>query len=594
MNILVSELNLEIPQFRFLKTPASQIDKLENHFINFNYKFAILELFELNPASELNEKIFKVTRSSHGGAIGIKYDNKKKDGTYPKRKITNVESVLAAKIPNSHNESSISLNKEQAEVLSRIDNWISGDNPIAVISGRAGTGKTTLLKFIVKLLEKRNKTFSLLAPTGRAARVLSKKTGVVANTIHSAIYVLDINSLDISDDSEKQQIVFEESDFAVDFKLKSEENLYQIYIIDEASMVGDSSNAKGDLNFGTGSLLTDLLTQIGVIHRKNTNTKILFVGDPIQLPPIHESGSPALDKPYLMNKFKLKYIPEFYELKSVMRQAEDSLILNNAEIIRKHIIDRNFNSLNLYIDDVQVSKTNPISSQIEAINDDLANRIMVTHSNKTAHHYNRSIRSRIFKGKDVHQIQINDSIIVTNNSHKYSCYNGDIYSIVGLSSSEKIIVRLEKSDRFKSHPILVELLFRDITARPIEFKDDEKFDKKFKVIENLLFKSENSLDKSESISINVDWNNRIRSKNLTPDEKKLEFLTDPYINAVQIKFAYAITCHKAQGGEWPHVNIFLEGKPSTEEYYRWLYTAVTRATGTLSFVNASYLLPEEV
>ena len=591
---LAKDFNLDPPSRESvsLKIPASQISKCEDHFKNYSYSYAILELFQLAKNDALNEQKCEVTKSSDQGAIGIQFDNRKADGTFPKRRKTSLESIISSSDLLPDEQRVITLSDEQLSILSQINKWISNDNQIAIISGRAGTGKTTLLKFIVKLLEKRKKTFSLLAPTGRAARVIEKKTGIGANTIHSAIYVLDTDSLKISEDHETQQKAFEEGDFSIDFKLKADENLSQIYIIDESSMVGDRGGSKGDINFGTGRLLTDLLTQIGVIHRKNANTKILFVGDPSQLPPIGQDDSPALDPHYLCKKFQLKSIPECYELKNVMRQSQNSLILSNAEIIRTHISNKKFESLQLKFDGVEVSETNPISAQKKTLDAKPTNSIMITQSNKAAQGYNRSIRSNLFRDKDINQMQAKDLIIVTNNSHRFGCFNGDIYTIVELAESERVTIRLEKSSRFKNKPEIINLSFRDITVRPIEFSDENKYDKKIKVIENLLYKPESILDRSESIANHVYWNSRTKTRNLTPEEMKQDLLSDPYLNAVQVKYSYAITCHKSQGGEWPHVNVFLEGMWANESFYRWLYTAVTRATSTLSFINASYLIKD--
>ena len=210
---------------------------------------------------------------------------------------------------------------------------------------------------------------------------------------------------------------------------------------------------------------------------------------------------------------------------------------------------------------------------------------MVTRSNKAAYHYNKSIRSKIFPIENTNSIQKEDLILVVNNSSQYKCCNGDIYIVVDLSKSEQREVRLEKSSRFKDSPEVITLSYRDIIVRPVEFVDNEKYDMPIKIIENLLNKPEIFLDRTEIIATHVDWNNRVRSKTLSAAEKKQELFSDLYLNAVQVKYAYAITCHKAQGGEWPNVNIFLEGMWTNEGYYRWLYTAITRATNTLSFIN---------
>lgn len=599
-NLLAKDLKLKEAQgnIKSVKFPSSQLEQCEDHFKNYEYSYTILELFESIKNNEFNEKRYISTRSSSSDAIGINFDNKNARGEYPKKRKTNLDKTLELVVTDNESTSkdfqNITPNEEQANILSKINDWISSDNSVAIISGKAGTGKTTLLKFVVKLLEKRRKTFALLAPTGRAARILSKKTGLEAHTIHKEIYVLDPEAIKMSEDSDQQQQSFEESDFAIQFKIKSEENLSQIYIIDESSMIGDKKGSDGEINFGTGRLLSDLLTQTGIIHRKNVNTKILFVGDYAQLPPIREESSPALNKEYLFNKFKLKYLPEHLELTTVMRQAKNSLILNNAEMIRTHIDEKDFSPLSIKTDSKQVLTTTPTRAQDKALDNQLENSIMVTRSNKTAYHYNQSVRSRRFIKEKFNDVQEGDLIIVTNNSHKYGCYNGDIYKIIKAGDKETRQVRLEKSSQFRENPQILNLYYRDVIVRPVEFKDDEKQDRSIRIIENLLNKPEAFLDKTESIATHVDWNNRIRNKNLTVEEKKIELLNDPYLNAVQVKYAYAITCHKAQGGEWQHVYIFLEGIYQNESYYRWLYTAITRATKSVSFINLPKAQEESV
>lgn len=590
-NLFAKDLKLKEAEgnIKSVKFPVSQLEKIEDYLKHYEYTFIALELFESIKESEFNEKRYVATKASFPEAIGISFDNKNSSGQYPRKKKSSLEETLAmtseVRAPSLDVVQSITLNEEQASILSKINDWISSDNSIAILSGRAGTGKTTLLKFVVRLLEKRRKTFSLLAPTGRAARILSKKTGLDAHTIHKEIYVLDADAIKMADDSDQQQQAFEESDFAIQFKIKAEENLSQIYIIDESSMIGDMKVSDGEINFGTGRLLSDLLTQTGVINRKNVNTKILFVGDHAQLPPIREDTSPALNKEYLFNRFKLKSIPELFELTTVMRQAKNSLILNNAELIRAHIDEKDFTPLSIKVDSHQVFITTPTKAQDKILNNHLESSIMVTRSNKTAYHYNQSVRSRRFIKEKINDIQESDLIIVTNNSQKYNCYNGDIYKIIKVGSKEIRQVTLEKSSQFRERPLSVSLNYRDVIVRPVEFKDDSNQDKSIKIIENLLNKPEAFLEKNESIAAHVDWNNRIRNKNLTVEEKKIELLSDPYLNAVQVKYAYAITCHKAQGGEWDHVSIFLEGIYQNESYYRWLYTAITRATISLSFIN---------
>jgi len=588
---LVRELNLLQPveENQSIKLSKDSIIQIEGHLIERNYRYIVLDLTIDLSDKEYRKHKWGVTKSNIFDAIGEHFDNRNKAGNYPKKIKKAVEIAEYSDLTDNNNENNLSnkieLNPEQKKTLRNIDEWISSSNSIAILSGRAGSGKTTLLKSVVTLLEIRKKTYVLLAPTGRASRVLSKKTNREARTIHKEIYEFDIDKMKINEDDDKQQLAFEESDFSLDFKIKAQENIAQIYIIDEASMIGDNRQAKGELNFGSGKILDDLLLQIGVIHRKNVNTKILFVGDKMQLPPIREINSVALEPDYLLRKFKLPELPQYFELTTVMRQAKNSLVLSNAENLRKKILDNNFSSLKIIIDNKSVFRTTVQDSQYDGISaNDFSRRIMVTRSNATAYGYNKSIRASRFGVKNIDKLMIGDQIIVTTNSPLYDCFNGDILTVIKIIESDVRTVELNKSGQYKNKPKKINLFFKKLIVRPIEYSND-KYNKSIVIIENLLNKPEIFLDTEETIASRVDWNNRIRDLDLSSDEKKKNFFDDKYINAVRIKYAYAITCHKAQGGEWDDVTIFLQGLSHTSEYYRWLYTAMTRSSNKLSFIN---------
>lgn len=585
MGQLNEELNLLQPISdvnKSLKISSRAIDKIEDHLKDFNHSYLILKLHESDLDSSLNKKEYIVESGSNKNAFDEKFDNKNSNGNYPKRRKTTLEII------QEEGNDEIKLNQEQTKVLHDIDEWVKGENPIAVLTGRAGTGKTTLLKSVVSLLKKRKKTFSLLAPTGRAARVLKAKTQQAAITIHQEIYVFDKDDMQLSDDSENQQLKFEESDFSLNFKLKAEENISQIYIIDESSMIGNRKQADGELNFGSGKLMTDLLTQTGVINRKNVDSKILFVGDKIQLPPIREIESLGLIPDTLFKEFNLPFIPKYFELKKVMRQSGNSLILKNAEKLRSSVENKSFIMPTIETDNKTVLRTQPDKIKNKVLRDlDFKKHIMVTRSNAAAYSYNKTFREKIY-GENHQGLVPNDLIMATRNTLDGNVTNGDIFQVIKIVSSETKRVTLNKSAEFKNKPKHIDLNFKRIIVRLIEH-DDDKNNIEIFVIENLLNKPEIFLDKDEIIASRIDWNNRIREKNYSIEEKKDSYLTDKYINAVPIKFAYAITCHKAQGGEWDNVSIHLPMYNSEdEEYFRWLYTAITRSTKVLSFIN----LPE--
>ena len=589
---LVDELNLMQPVIddKFaIKIASSKINQIEDHLKESNYQYIILELTTSTIDDEFRKDKYTVASTSIPESKGEIFDNRNASGNYPKRRRNTLEKVEAANIfeENTHKLPTeiIELNDEQKQTLRKINSWVDSNNRIAILTGRAGTGKTTLLKSVTNLLSKRKKSFQLLAPTGRASRILSKKSGQNSQTIHSEIYQFNIDKLNMKKDNDEQQQSFEEGDFSLDWGIKTSENLAQIYIIDEASMIGDREKPRGELNFGTGRLLNDLLFQTGIIDKKNTNTKILFVGDSMQLPPIKEENSVALDADYLLKKYRLDYYPEKFELTQVMRQAKNSLILSNAEILRDKISQKDYSPLKIKIDDNSVSRTTPKRSQNLGIeNNDFSKRIVVSRSNAAAYGYNKSIRESRFGKNYTEDLMPDDQVIVTSNNPKYGCYNGDIYTIIEIIESETRPIKLSKSAKFRKNPEKIDLFFKTVVIRPIEF-DDEKYNKKIIIIENLLNKPATFLSHEEIIASRVDWNNRIRDLNLDIEAKKRNLLEDEYINAVQIKYAYAITCHKAQGGEWENVTVYIEYLQHNDSYYRWLYTAISRSINKLSFIN---------
>jgi len=589
---LVDELNLMQPVIddKFaIKIASSKINQIEDHLKESNYQYIILELTTSTIDDEFRKDKYTVASTSIPESKGEIFDNRNASGNYPKRRRNTLEKVEDANIfeENTHKLPTeiIELNDEQKQTLRKINSWVDSNNRIAILTGRAGTGKTTLLKSVTNLLSKRKKSFQLLAPTGRASRILSKKSGQNSQTIHSEIYQFNIDKLNMKKDNDEQQQSFEEGDFSLDWGIKTSENLAQIYIIDEASMIGDREKPRGELNFGTGRLLNDLLFQTGIIDKKNTNTKILFVGDSMQLPPIKEENSVALDADYLLKKYHLDYYPEKFELTQVMRQAKNSLILSNAEILRDKISQKDYSPLKIKIDDNSVSRTTPKRSQNLGIeNNDFSKRIVVSRSNAAAYGYNKSIRESRFGKNYTEDLMPDDQVIVTSNNPKYGCYNGDIYTIIEIIESETRPIKLSKSAKFRKNPEKIDLFFKTVVIRPIEF-DDEKYNKKIIIIENLLNKPTTFLSHEEIIASRVDWNNRIRDLNLDIEAKKRNLLEDEYINAVQIKYAYAITCHKAQGGEWENVTVYIEYLQHNDSYYRWLYTAISRSINKLSFIN---------
>lgn len=431
----------------------------------------------------------------------------------------------------------------------------SEQDAVFILKGYAGTGKTTMLSSLVKTFAKFKFRTVLLAPTGRAAKVLSNYTGHNAYTIHKNIYRQKTSS----DGSGR---------FVLD------KNLFQntFFIVDEASMISNS-NQDGSV-FGSGKLLEDLIEYV----YSGMNCRLILVGDMAQLPPVGLDVSPALSSQEL--EFYDRYIYE-YELHEVVRQDLHSGILYNATFIRKLITEGSFISGYFTIEYKQFEDVRRLSGAdlIEEISTcydrfGLVETIVVTRSNKRANKFNDGIRSTIlYKESD---ISVGDLIMVVKNNYFWLqgdekidfIANGDIAEITAIYKYES----------------LYGFRFANVTLRLLDYLDVE-FDCKI-ILDTLNIESAAlSSDQNRKLfdAVSEDYLD-IRNK-----KKRWEKIREnPYFNALQVKFAYAVTCHKAQGGQWKAVFIdqgYLTEDMLNVEFLRWLYTAFTRPTERLYLVN---------
>jgi len=239
--------------------------------------------------------------------------------------------------------SELVLTKDQSQAVEKLQNFLDGKQQIFVLQGYAGSGKTTMLTGIVKYLNNIHRPVQLMAPTGRAAKVIHDKTKTDATTIHKGIYSFD--DLKEIEDSTQEKNDEKSSSFLYEFKLRQDENnLNKVFVIDEASMISNNLSQGEFFRFGSGYLMNDLVTY-SRLSDSQLNTKIIFVGDPAQLPPIGMSFSPALSEMYLTEKFKT--IPQITELKEVKRQDSNNGILKSASNIRKAMTSGYFNDFNI-------------------------------------------------------------------------------------------------------------------------------------------------------------------------------------------------------------------------------------------------------
>lgn len=424
-----------------------------------------------------------------------------------------------------------------------------------VLKGYAGTGKTTMMGAIVKTIGKLGWNTVLLAPTGRAAKVLSNHTGKKAYTIHKKIY------------SRKTR------DGYSYFELLPNMHTQTLFVIDEASMIGKDGGMMGG-GFQSRNLMEDLLRFI----YRGKNCLAIFVGDPAQLPPVGLADSPALDSTYIQETFSLKTYE--VELKTVVRQAADSGILLNATAIRKLLESKNFIfptfQLSGYPDVVRINGQE-LQDELEwAFSNYGSDGVrVITRSNKRANLYNMQVRSRIFwldnelNGGDQLMVVKNNYFWLPEDSSAGFIANGDILTV----------------QKVKGESEMYGLRFADVEVRLVDYPDLPEIETK--VILNTLQVEGPSLSAEQHKQlfeqISEDYSDE-------PDRKKRmeKIMNDPWYNALQIKFGWALTCHKAQGGQWPVVFVdqgYLTDEMMDQEFLRWLYTAITRASVKLYLVN---------
>ena len=428
-------------------------------------------------------------------------------------------------------------------------------NILYLLKGYAGTGKSTLIGHLVKLLSMANYKAVLMAPTGRAAKVIANYSGKKAFTIHKQIYFTKT-----------------EKGSGVQFVLKPNKYRNTLFIVDEASMIGDDRQSAK--LFENGSLLDDLMQYVDA----GTNCKLLLVGDPAQLPPVHLTISPALDGEYLENKFNKEVIE--WELKEVVRQQQDSGILANATQLR---LQMNEEHLDSFLFDLTISndvqRLQDGNEILELLDDALRNggleeTVFIVRSNKRANLYNQQIRGRIlFLEAD---LSVGDQLMVVKNNYFWLEPESD----PGFIANGDLVKVL----RIFSHHELYNFKFAKVEVQLVDYPDEKPFETVV-LLDTL---------SSESPSLTYEEGNQLYQavqedyQHLSTKYKRfLAVKNNPYFNALQVKYSYAITCHKSQGGQWENVFIeqpYLPDGPDLS-YFRWLYTALTRAQTNLYLVG---------
>jgi hypothetical protein len=441
-----------------------------------------------------------------------------------------------------------------------------------ILKGYAGTGKTLLTGWLAQELMADKRTVALMAPTGRAARVLRRKTGLLAATVHRYIY--NLRNLAADEDMKTW------GSFKFFFRLRdtASDNLDQVVFVDEASMVSDCSSEGEFLRFGSGRLLKDVFEYMRLGDPKQ-KSKVVMVGDPAQLPPVETPFSPALDAAYLASEHGVA--AEEYELTEVVRQEADSPILREATAIRRTLASGFLNRLSIRPDPPRIEAVPaddlPMRFVEENQSSGLPRTICVAHANATCLNLNVAIRSRMLGGDGMQSPQAGDALVAIRNNSSTGLLNGDAAIVLKADTEcERIRVPVGKEQ--------AELAFRNVTLLA-ESDNGDPLEIESKIVENALFSEKRDISPLEQKALFIYF--RMRHRDLKPNTKAFTeaLLDDPYFNALQVKFGYAITCHKAQGGEWDDVFIHFDRPGTHAEALRWAYTALTRARQRVFGVN---------
>ena len=483
----------------------------------------------------------------------------------------------------------IKLTDSQDRVLNKILNFVNNSaDRVFILKGYAGTGKTTLMRFLIQKLDQQEKNYRLLASTGRAAKVLANisGTGFITSTIHSLIYTFKglnrdtegIDEAQIDENGTPIILMFQQA------KLDEENQPEAIYIVDESSMVSDvPSRDVTQAQFGDGRLLKNLLD-----YDPRPGSKFIFVGDPCQLPPIKEYYSPALIPAYFQQTFNLNAQEE--KLTEIMRQKGVSGIIDASKKIRGLYTTAPeagglFGKQKLWgylpfrgNKDIQLHKNTEVmlDDYVEKVKaSGLNSAVCICRSNRMCGELSRTIRQKL--GFISERISVGDLLLVTQNNISTGLMNGDMVTV------EEIAPHVQTRARLTFRQMKLKELFTQRTYTTL-------------VIEEIAYQGRLNLDAQQQQALFVDFIIRMRKKGITEKKNRLAFYSamenDPYLNALRCVYGYAITCHKSQGGEWEDVYVQVPRNiplNPTKGTYQWIYTAMTRARPTLHVVDDFYL-----
>ncbi len=476
--------------------------------------------------------------------------------------------------PNPFSRPPLKLTPLQQSFLEGLQDFLAGPESVLILRGPAGTGKTTLVREMCAWLAEKKVPVMLMAPTGRAARILQQRTGRSASTIHRFVYqhqACKQFAVENQENTETYQMVFQIR--------TNTDSPYTVYLVDEASMVSDTLQDDEFFRHGSGRLLRDLIQYVNPDHSDH-HRKLIFVGDPCQLPPVGSAVSPAMREQYLQEEHGLSC--RVHELTEVLRQNADSGILKHAWTLRDAIETRNFSRLDLH----------PLPPDVEQVEMDQVLRtcgdrdMVIGYSNARVQDMNRMMREHR-NGNPPHPLP-GERMVCVRNQYRFQhpLMNGDLAEVVRASAEVSTrVVPLNKPVNGVKKIVPVTLRFRTLSLR-WQTDTGEWVEQEMMINENLLWSKAPCPDSDECKALYVDF--LLRHKDLKPGtETFAEALkNDIWFNCAHLKFGYAVTCHKAQGGEWDRVFVDFDSRRNLNmDTFRWIYTAVTRARKTLGLLH---------
>ena len=483
--------------------------------------------------------------------------------------------------------SNIKLINSQENVLKQILDFVDGSSDrVFILKGYAGTGKTTLIRFLIKALAEKKKCYRLLASTGRAAKILANlsDTNGQTSTIHSMIYEFNGLNKEYEENEEPKAdkdgqlfLVFEPT------KINEGFNPETVYIIDEASMVSDIATRDiTQAKFGEGRLLKELLE-----YDSRPGSKFIFVGDPCQLPPIEQYYSPALMKDYFEREFGMN--AQEAQLTEIMRQQDVCDIIDASKYIRSQYNNapeskyyygsrqhwgflpfRQYKDIQLHPNPESMLDNYVANIKASGLN----SAVCICQTNRACIQLSSIIRRKL--GFNPGKIQKGDLLMVIQNNLPTGLMNGDMVVV------EEIAQQATTRAFLTFRQIRVKELFTGRTYSTL-------------LIEEIAYLNRLNLDGKQQKALFVDFIYRMKEKGITQKQKRAfkdAMFDDPYLNALRCVFGYAITCHKSQGGEWEKVYVHMQRNITlnpTKATYQWIYTSMTRARKTLHLIDDFYI-----